>query len=92
VSARDAFAALVVARYLGTSTRGARRWKGRDAVVATVLPDFREIAAQIAPHPDELRWQAIEWEVDLWEARRRAAEVGRPVFLWAMNGSPLGCT
>ena len=49
-------------------------------------------ALVIAPHPDELRWQAIPWEVDIWEARRRATEAGKPVFLWAMNGNPLGCT
>ena len=62
-------------------------------MVATLSPpDFRAIAAQVSPHPDELQWQAIPWEVDLWEARRRATEAGKPIFMWAMNGNPLGCT
>ena len=41
--------------------------------------------------PDELRWAEIPWRTDLWEGCREAAAVGRPVFLWAMNGNPLGC-
>ena len=53
---------------------------------------FRDIIAAVQPHPDELRWQAVPWQTDLWEARRLALEVGRPIFLWAMNGNPLGCT
>lgn len=55
-------------------------------------PTFRDIIAAVQPHPDELQWQAIPWQTDLWEARRLALQVGRPIFLWAMNGNPLGCT
>jgi|GEM_PF-5245939 len=35
-------------------------------MIASSAPDFRAITAQVAPHPDELRWQAIPWEVDFW--------------------------
>lgn len=41
--------------------------------------------------PEEVRWTDISWETDLWAARRRAAAVRRPLFIWAMNGNPLGC-
>ncbi len=54
--------------------------------------EFRETLAFIRPRPEEVRWQAIPWQTDLWEARRLAAEQDKPIFLWAMNGNPLGCT
>lgn len=54
--------------------------------------NFRELIAFIRPQPEELRWQAIPWQTDLREACRLAAAQGKPVFLWAMNGNPLGCT
>ena len=28
----------------------------------------------------------------LWDAREAAAASGRPIFIWSMNGHPLGCT
>jgi hypothetical protein len=53
---------------------------------------FREALAYIRPKPDEMRWQEIPWQTDLWEARRLASSQDKPIFLWAMNGNPLGCT
>jgi hypothetical protein len=53
---------------------------------------FRELMAYVRPKPEEVRWQSIPWQTDVWEARRLAAEQGKPIFLWAMNGNPLGCT
>jgi hypothetical protein len=53
---------------------------------------FREVLASIRPRPEEVRWQDVPWQTDLWEARRLAAAEGKPIFLWAMNGNPLGCT
>jgi hypothetical protein len=53
---------------------------------------FREWLAYVRPRPEEVRWQDIPWQTDLWEARRLAAAAGKPIFLWAMNGNPLGCT
>ena len=53
---------------------------------------FREFEAFIRPEADELRWRAIPWLSDLREATKQAAEQGKPVFLWTMNGNPLGCT
>ncbi len=54
--------------------------------------EFRETLAFVRPRPEEVRWQAIPWQTDLREACRLAAEQGKPIFLWAMNGNPLGCT
>ena len=50
------------------------------------------LLGQLRARPEELRWLAIAWETDLWAARRRAAAEGKPIFLWGMNGNPLGCT
>ena len=54
--------------------------------------EFRPLLRFIRPRPEELRWQTIPWETDLWTARRRAVQEEKPIFLWAMNGNPLGCT
>jgi hypothetical protein len=53
---------------------------------------FRETMAYVLPRRDEVKWQEIPWQTDLWTARQLAAEQGKPIFLWAMNGNPLGCT
>jgi hypothetical protein len=53
---------------------------------------FRELLAFVRPRPEEVRWQDIPWQTDLWEARRLAAAAHKPIFGWFMNGSPLGCT
>jgi hypothetical protein len=53
--------------------------------------DFERLRDWIVAKPDEERWTAIPWETDLWAARRRAEEVNKPIFMWAMNGNPLGC-
>ena len=44
------------------------------------------------PLQDESRWREIPWQTDLRDACRLAAEARKPIFLWAMNGNPLGCT
>ena len=53
--------------------------------------EFARLHAAIKPRPEELRWTEIPWEADLWVARERAREAGKPIFMWAMNGNPLGC-
>lgn len=47
--------------------------------------------AYIKPRPAEMRWTVIPWETDLWAARLKAQRLEKPIFLWAMNGNPLGC-
>ncbi len=52
-----------------------------------------EVARAVQPAAGESAWlEGIPWETDLWEARRKAAAAGKPVFLWEMDGHPLGCT
>ena len=39
----------------------------------------------------EERWTEVDWLGELWEGRQKAAREGKPIFIWAMNGHPLGC-
>jgi len=49
------------------------------------------VVKEILPSEEELAWQEIAWKTDLWEARKEAAKRGRPIYLWEMDGHPLGC-
>jgi hypothetical protein len=63
------------------------------ALVPTVdAHRFRDTLAYVLPQPDEVKWQRIPWQTDLWAARRLAIQEHKPIFAWMMNGSPLGCT
>ncbi len=37
-------------------------------------------------------WRTVAWETDLLEAQKLAVEQEKPLFVWAMDGHPLGCT
>jgi len=37
-------------------------------------------------------WRTIPWKISLLEAQRVAAKEKKPIFIWAMDGHPLGCT
>lgn len=52
---------------------------------------FREALAYVLPRAEDMKWASIPWQTDLWEARRLAGEQRKPIFMWAMNGNPLGC-
>jgi len=49
------------------------------------------LKSQIRPSAEESAWQEIDWKTDLWEAREEAAKTGKPIYLWEMDGHPLGC-
>lgn len=53
---------------------------------------FDKLHTLIKPRAEELKWSAIHWLADLWEARKQAAAQGKPLLLWEMDGHPLGCT
>ena len=52
--------------------------------------EFRRLHGELQPEAQD--WQRIPWRLDLLAARREARELARPLFLWSMNGHPLGCT
>jgi hypothetical protein len=53
---------------------------------------FEPLHRLIKPGPGEARWAQVPWmpSTDLWAARQKAAEEGKPLFLWYMAGEPLG--
>lgn len=55
------------------------------------VSDVDSLKTLIKPRAEETRWEEIPWMVDLWEARRKAAETGKPLMLWEMDGNPMGC-
>jgi hypothetical protein len=58
------------------------------------LPDtqFKALHAAVAPSGPAERWAEIPWQTDLQAARQKAAREGKPLFMWIMDGHPLGCT
>jgi hypothetical protein len=58
-----------------------------------VRPDpFEDTFALVKTSPGEARWDEIEWTTSLWEGRKKAAAEGKPLFIWAANGNPIGIT
>ena len=49
-----------------------------------------ELHELLAPSADE-PWRTIPWMTSVLEAQRVALEEGKPIFIWAMDGHPLGC-
>ena len=57
-----------------------------------VVNPFQNLHTLIKPHPDEAPWADVPWETSLAEARKKAAALGKPLFVWKANGDPIGCT
>ena len=51
-----------------------------------------QLHALMQPTAEESRWLTIPWRTSLWQARIDAAATGKPIYLWEMDGHPLGCT
>ena len=66
--------------FAGVGLLGVQLGLSDDAVVKKILPSKAESA-----------WQAIDWKTDLWGARKEAGKLGKPIYLWEMDGHPLGC-
>jgi hypothetical protein len=54
---------------------------------------FERLHRMLKPQPGESRWMEIEWHPSVWEARQKAAALGKPIFLLAGSGGapPAGC-
>jgi hypothetical protein len=52
---------------------------------------FSTLFETCRPKSESERWTQINWNGELWEGRRLAAQHKKPLFIWAMNGHPLGC-
>lgn len=52
---------------------------------------FQRLLEDLRPAKDAL-WRTIPWKTSLLDAQRQAAAESKPIFIWAMDGHPLGCT
>jgi len=52
---------------------------------------FRELHQELQPSADD-PWRTIPWKTSLLEAQQQACKTKQPIFIWAMDGHPLGCT
>ncbi len=78
-------------------------WFGLLALTATFLDPasaqaqsltqerFRELHQELQPSGDD-PWRTIPWKTSLLEAQQQACKTKQPIFIWAMDGHPLGCT
>jgi hypothetical protein len=53
---------------------------------------FSQLHAAMAPSGPAERWAEIPWQTDLCAARQLSAREHKPLFMWIMDGHPLGCT
>ena len=63
-----------------------------EARVPDLKPEqFSALHKLIKPQPGELRFHEIPWLLDVWEARKKAAAVGKPILVWSgAGGAPIG--
>lgn len=52
---------------------------------------FRELHRELQPTGLET-WRSIPWMTTVLSAQRAAALEDKPIFIWSMDGHPLGCT
>lgn len=71
------------------STKGGAKKSADDRLDAA---NFDKFLAMIKPRPGEAPWAEIPWIADLYEARKKAAAEGKPLFVWSASGESLGCT
>ena len=65
--------------------------RGQAAEPKPIAPDhFEKLRAQIKPDPGG--FEDIPWMTNLWEARRKAAAEGKPMYVWSGGGPPCGFT
>jgi hypothetical protein len=56
-----------------------------------LVEDVSAVQLLIKPQRGEAKWMEIRWEIDVQEARKKAAAQGKPIFFLTAGGlSPLG--
>jgi hypothetical protein len=52
--------------------------------------EFKKLHDQLKPPAQEV-WRAIPWKSSLVEAQNQASQEKKLLFIWSMDGNPLGC-
>ncbi len=55
------------------------------------MAEFESLHKQLQVAADA-PWRTIPWKTAMLDAQQAAAREGKPIFVWAMDGHPLGCT
>jgi hypothetical protein len=82
---------LLMLGLVSSPPRFATAWQ-EEAAKAGAKATLDEKVAGVIPKASEEPWTTIPWRCDLAAARAEANRVGKPLFVWMMNGNPLGCT
>ena len=53
--------------------------------------EFLKLHRELQADPSAT-WRTIPWKTSVLDAQAAAAREGKPIFIWAMDGHPLGCT
>lgn len=53
--------------------------------------EFQRLHKQLQVSADK-PWRTIPWKTAMLDAQQTAAQQAKPIFIWAMDGHPLGCT
>ncbi len=53
--------------------------------------EFQKLHAEVQQDNTAL-WRTVPWRTSVLDAQRAAADEQKPIFIWAMDGHPLGCT
>lgn len=48
--------------------------------------EFQRFHQMVKPSKGESRWMEVDWHPSVWEARKRAAAEGKPIFIMAGSG------
>lgn len=61
------------------------------ALLSLAPSEFEAAHRLIRPDVREALFKDVDWHTSVWEARKRAAVEGKPIFIWAGNGGgPIG--
>lgn len=67
------------------------------ALALLLLPDgltdeeFQKLHQELRPSKDDV-WRTIPWRISLADAQAVALQERKPLFMWSMDGHPMGCT
>lgn len=52
--------------------------------------DFERVS-EFIKNPKADKWRKIAWIPSIWDGVEASQVRNKPMFIWAMNGDPLGC-
>ena len=59
--------------------------------IALTTAEFETLHRELQPSGEEV-WRSIPWKISMLDAQAAAVREKKPIFIWAMDGHPLGCT